>query len=72
MEYLNTLLVSMPLVGSMVPVLYVAAKIDTDTTTSETTEIGFAMFVELVMGSNFSLKPWQLTLLKQLSESIKS
>jgi hypothetical protein len=64
-------LVNKPSADGTHHVLYVAALTDIDTTTNGTTVIGFATFVELVMGSNFSLKPWQLTLLKQLEESIK-
>lgn len=63
-------LVNKPSADGTHHVLYVAAKTDTDTTTNETTEIGFATFVELAMGSGFSLKPWQLAFLKQLQKSI--
>ena len=63
-------LVNKPSADGTHHVLYVAALTDIDMTTSETMEIGFAMFVEQVMGSDFSLKPWQLTLLRQLQKSI--
>jgi hypothetical protein len=64
----HNLLVNKPLPGSTVHVLYAAARIDTDTTTKEMMEIGFAIFAEWGMAFAYSKRVWESILQKQLSE----